>query len=51
MPWQFIYSSAWSIVAAGAKPIFCDVNEDMLISVEEIKKSFYLQQRLLWQYI
>ncbi|MDC3094602.1 DegT/DnrJ/EryC1/StrS family aminotransferase [Prochlorococcus sp. AH-716-M09] len=37
-PGNSFIASAWSIVAAGAKPIFCDVNEDMLISVEEIKK-------------
>ena len=37
-PGNSFIASAWSIIAAGAKPIFCDVNEDMLISVEEIKK-------------
>ena len=37
-PANSFIASAWSIIAAGAKPIFCDVNDDMLISVEEIKK-------------
>ena len=30
-PGNSFIASAWSIVAAGAKPIFCDVNEDMLM--------------------
>ena len=37
-PANSFIASAWSIIAAGARPIFCDVGEDMLISVEEIEK-------------
>ena len=37
-PANSFIASAWSIIAAGAKPIFCDVEEDMLISVSEIEK-------------
>ena len=37
-PANSFIASAWAIIAAGAKPIFCDVDDDMLISVEQIKK-------------
>ena len=37
-PANSFIASAWSIIAAGAEPIFCDVEDDMLISVKEIEK-------------
>ena len=37
-PANSFIATAWSIVAAGAKPVFCDVEDDLLISVEQIKK-------------
>ena len=37
-PANSFIASAWSIIATGAKPIFCDVGEDMLISTNEILK-------------
>ena len=37
-PANSFIASAWSIVATGAKPIFCDVGEDMLITADEILK-------------
>lgn len=36
-PANSFIASAWSIVATGAKPIFCDVGDDMLINIENIK--------------
>ena len=30
-------ATAWAIIAAGAKPIFCDVEDDLLISLRHIK--------------
>ena len=35
-PANSFIASAWSIVAAGAKPVFCDVNEDYLIQEKDI---------------
>lgn len=37
-PANSFIASAWSIVATGAMPIFCDVGDDMLINIENIKK-------------
>ncbi len=37
-PANSFIASAWSIIAAGAKPIFCDVGEDMLVSASDIAK-------------
>ena len=37
-PANSFIASAWSIIASGAKPIFCDVGEDMLISIKDIEK-------------
>ena len=37
-PANSFIASAWSIIAAGAEPIFCDVEDNMLISVKEIEK-------------
>tara|TARA_B100000401_G_C52784610_1_gene710145 strand:+ start:226 stop:1341 length:1116 start_codon:yes stop_codon:yes gene_type:complete len=37
-PANSFIASAWSIIATGAVPIFCDVEEDMLISVKEIER-------------
>ena len=37
-PANSFIASAWSIIAAGAEPIFCDVEEDMLISLDQIEK-------------
>ena len=36
-PANSFIASAWSIVAAGAKPVFCDVEDDFLISISKIK--------------
>jgi len=38
-PSNSFIASAWSIVAVGAKPVFCDVEDNFLISVDNIKKS------------
>ena len=38
-PANSFIASAWSIIASGAKPIFCDVGEDMLISIKDIEKA------------
>lgn len=35
-PANSFIASAWSIVASGATPVFCDVNDDLLISVEDV---------------
>lgn len=35
-PANSFIASAWSIVAVGAKPIFCDVGDDFLISLENL---------------
>ena len=37
-PANSFIASAWSIVATGAEPVFCDVSEDLLISVDHIEK-------------
>ena len=37
-PANSFIASAWSIVAAGAKPIFCDVGDDMLINIKNIQE-------------
>ena len=37
-PANSFIASAWAIVDAGAKPVFCDVDNDLLLSVETIKK-------------
>tara|TARA_Y100001968_G_scaffold43474_1_gene33477 strand:- start:2873 stop:3985 length:1113 start_codon:yes stop_codon:yes gene_type:complete len=37
-PGNSFIATAWSIVAVGAKPIFCDVEEDFLVSVRHIQK-------------
>ena len=37
-PANSFIASAWAIVDAGAKPVFCDVENDLLISVETIRK-------------
>ena len=37
-PANSFIASAWAIVAAGAKPVFCDVDDDLLISLQNIKK-------------
>ena len=39
-PGNSFIASAWSIVAVGAKPVFCDVEDDFLISIKNIKNSF-----------
>ena len=38
-PANSFIASAWAIVAAGAKPVFCDVEDDLLISISTIKKT------------
>ena len=37
-PANSFIASAWAIVAAGAKPVFCDVDDDLLISLQTLKK-------------
>ena len=37
-PANSFIASAWAIVDAGAKPVFCDVDNDLLLSVETIEK-------------
>ncbi len=37
-PANSFIASAWTIIAAGATPVFCDVEEDFLLSVETISK-------------
>ena len=36
-PANSFIATAWAIIAAGAKPIFCDVEDDLLISLRHIK--------------
>ena len=38
-PANSFIASAWAIVAAGARPVFCDVENDLLISISKIKKA------------
>ena len=38
-PANSFIASAWSIVAAGAEPLFCDVSDDLLLSIESLKKT------------
>ena len=37
-PANSFIASAWSIVAVGAKPVFCDVGSDFLISLENLNR-------------
>ena len=37
-PGNSFIASAWSIAATGATPVFCDVEDDLLLSVETISK-------------
>ncbi len=37
-PANSFIASAWSIVAVGAKPVFCDVENDFLISLENLNQ-------------
>ena len=37
-PANSFIASAWSIVDTGAKPVFCDVEDDLLLSLESVKK-------------
>ena len=37
-PANSFIASAWSIIAAGATPIFCDVNDDLQLKVEDLSE-------------
>ena len=37
-PANSFIATAWAIVAAGAKPVFCDVGDDLLLDPEDFKK-------------
>ncbi len=37
-PANSFIASAWSIIAAGATPIFCDVNDDLQLKVNDLSK-------------
>ena len=37
-PANSFIASAWAVIDAGAKPVFCDVENDLLLSVKTIKK-------------
>ncbi len=37
-PANSFIATAWSIIAAGAKAVFCDVNEDFLINIDDFKR-------------
>ena len=39
-PANSFIASAWSIIAVGATPVFCDVEDDFLISLLNIKKAY-----------
>ena len=37
-PANSFIASSWSIEAAGLKPVFCDVGDDLLIDINDLKK-------------
>ena len=37
-PANSFIATSWSIVAAGAKPVFCDVGEDLLLDIDDFKR-------------
>ena len=37
-PANSFIATAWSIIASGAKPVFCDVDENFLLDIDEFKK-------------
>lgn len=46
-PSNSFIASAWAIEAVGAKPVFCDVEDDLLISIEQIKKCISVNTRAI----
>ncbi len=38
LPANSFIATAWAVIAAGAKPVFCDVGNDMLMDVEDFEK-------------
>ena len=37
-PANSFIASSWSIIAAGGKPVFCDVGPDLLIDLDDLEK-------------
>ncbi len=38
IPANSFIATAWAVIAAGAKPIFCDVGSDMLLDIEDFER-------------